>query len=80
MSEKPEFNGFDRIVINYEGEAWSYKRAFDVLGITPDVAFRRKDGWVLGAPKEFEHVARRMWEDEWTHIIRKGETEWIPIR
>lgn len=76
---KKPFEGFNRVVINYEGEAWPATRAKQALGISPEVGFMRNDGWALGAPKELEDVAYRLWADEWTHKISKGETEWTPI-
>lgn len=76
---KKPFNGFDRVVINYESEAWTPTRAEEILDITPDVGFMRNDGWCLGAPKEFEDVAYRLWADQWTHMIKKPETEWSEL-
>lgn len=73
------FEGFDRIVINYEGEAWSPRRAKEI-GVLPDVGFLRDDGWALGAPKYLEDVAFRLWANEWTHRIDKPEICWKPLK
>lgn len=73
-----KFQGFDRVVINYEGEAVPMKRAID-MGFAPMVGFMRDDGWSLGAPEELENVAYRMWADEWTHTIKFPETEWTKL-
>lgn len=72
------FGGFSRVVVNHDGEGWSPARAF-AIGIAPDIGFRRKDGWCLGAPWNLEHVAYRMWADEWTHFAKHGDTHWRPI-
>lgn len=78
MNSPRPFSGFNRVVISYEGDAVSMKRAFE-MGIEPDVGYMRNDGWSLGAPKELEDVAFRMWADQWTHVIRKPETEWTKL-
>ena len=65
------FTGFDRVVIDFEGSAVSVSRAYE-KGIEPVVGFRRSDGWSLGAPKNLESVAQRMWPNDWTHKIKKG--------
>jgi hypothetical protein len=78
MSDNPKFEGFSRVVINFDGEAVSHSKA-EEMGVEPDVGFLRDDGWALGAPKELEDVAYRMWADKWTHIIRKPQTEWMKL-
>lgn len=75
MSENIKFEGFNRIVIDHDGQAVPPSRAY-AMGIKPDVGFMRGDGWSLGAPEELEDVAHRMWITEWTHIIRRDQTEW----
>lgn len=72
------FEGFSRVIINHEGEAVSMKRAFE-MGFEPDVGFMRNDGWSLGAPAELEDAAFRLWADQWTHVIRKPQTEWVKL-
>lgn len=72
------FEGFDRVVINELGLAVSQERAFR-LGVVPSVGFMRADGWSLGAPREFESVAQKMWADEWTHIVRAPNPYWLAI-
>ncbi len=78
-------HGPDRIVINSEGEAVRLHSTVvqPVLG-QPDkvtevarwaIAFIRSDGWTLGAPKEFEHVAYRMWHEDWIAFMRPGDRE-----
>lgn len=79
MSDEPIlFEGFDRVVINYEGEAVPMRRAIQ-MGILPEVGYMRNDGWSLAAPKELEDVAFRMWSDSWTHVIRKPQTYWTKL-
>lgn len=74
-----KFEGFNRVIVNFEGEAWTPSRAAQI-GVLPDVGFMRKDGWSLGAPKELESVAYRMWADEWVYKIEKPQSEWIKLR
>lgn len=78
MRENPGFEGFNRILID-ENQAVSPRKAYE-MGFEPEVGFMRKDGWCLGAPFQLEYAARRLWQGEWTHTIRKGETEWTPIK
>lgn len=73
----------NRIIVNKEGEAWTLERAAQ-KGIHPEIAFKRDDGWILCAPKQFEGVAYKMWPYSWTHYSRKewsntGEIIWKPI-
>ena len=67
-----------RVVVNREGEAWSFSRAFE-RGIKPDVIFIRNDGWTLGAPSSLEDVAFDLWKKDWTHFARAGKWEVTPI-
>lgn len=60
----------NRVVINEEGEALSPKRALE-QGLAPDIIFVRKDGWMLGAPVQFENVAFKLWEKEWAGFMIK---------
>ena len=73
-----EFKGFNRILVNKEGEGWPTQRALD-SGIDPEIGFLRGDGWSLGSPKNLESSAYQLWEGEWTHFIKKGDTHWRPI-
>lgn len=61
-----------RVVVNDQGEAWSYARALSA-GICTSVIFIRKDGWSLGAPKQFMDVAESLWADEWLVVICKTD-------
>ena len=61
----------NRIVINYEGSAVPQNVA-EKLGIFPYVIFVRKDGWSLGAPREFADTAFDMWAGSWDHYIIDG--------
>lgn len=76
--KNPKFEGFNRIVINHDGEAVSPKRAQE-MGIVPDVGFMRNDGWSIGAEHDLRDVAFHLWEDEWKWTIKNFETEWSPI-
>lgn len=58
----------NRVVVDKDGEAWSPKTAAAVANITPEIIFIRKDGWVLGAPKQFERLAYQMWANEWEYF------------
>ena len=72
------FEGFNRVLIDHEGSAVSMKKAIE-MGFDPEVGFLRKDGWSLGAPKELENSAFRLWPDEWTHKIEYPQTEWVKL-
>lgn len=58
--------GPTRVIINEDG-----------IGVPPcmaknvsvDIIFIRNDKWSLGAPKEFEEVAYKMWPDTWVAFI-----------
>ncbi len=54
----------NRVVINKDGEAVNPRMAKE-MGFTPDIVFKRDDGWELGAPKEFENVAYQLWQYAW---------------
>lgn len=69
------FGGFDRVVINEEGEAVSPERAL-AMGIKPTVGFLRDDGWSLGAPHHLEMVAFKLWVGQWTHKIERPNYVW----
>lgn len=71
-----------RIIISKEGEAVSTPKFMedpDLRQYFPEVMFKRKDGWSLGACAEFESVAYNMWPDEWTHFVRAPSMDWLPI-
>jgi hypothetical protein len=78
MSEEKVFEGFSRVVIDHEGTAVSMRKAFE-MGFSPDVGFMRGDGWSLGAPKELEYVAQRIWANEWKYKIEKPQTYWTKL-
>lgn len=73
-----KFEGFNRVVINADGEAVPVNRAVE-MGIYPEIGYRRADGWSLGAPKELQNTAYSQWAGEWTHKIERGEAEWKPL-
>ena len=67
----------NRVITDDEGTGQAPRRAAE-KGISPEVVFLRKDGWTLGAPRQYESIAYDMWSDEWTHFSRDGKT-WKPI-
>ncbi len=71
IAEYIKKHGPDRVVVYSTGEAWPTRRAKEELHITPDIIFFRGDGWSLGAPAEFAHVAESTWRDEWIGVWRK---------
>lgn len=68
-----------RVIVDSEGLGVPPSRAQALYGITPDVIFLRGDGWTLGAPTKFEHVAYTMWQREWTHFAYANDTAWQSI-
>lgn len=68
----------DRIVVNSDGQACPPDLAKDIFQLEPEVAFKREDGWTLGAPAEYELVAFTLWKGDWTHFSRDMEN-WISI-
>ena len=69
-----------RVVVDDEGLGANSKRARFEYNIIPDIVFLRDDGWTLGAPTQFETVAYRLWQAEWTHFVRRPHSIWVPIR
>ena len=65
------YNGPTRVVINSDGEAISPLQAKEKYEIEPDIVFVRNDGWSLGAPTRFKHVAEGMYPDDWVVVITK---------
>lgn len=58
----------DKVVVNDQGEGWPPTRA-RAAGVYVGTIFIRKDGWSLGAPKQFMDVAESLWADEWLVVI-----------
>ena len=69
-----------RVIVEADGLAVTPRRAAHVFQVTPEIIFIRDDGWMLGAPEEFESIAYKMWKDSWEYFVRKGHTQWIPIK
>jgi hypothetical protein len=69
--------GPDRVVINASGEATSSTCARNEYKIAPTVIFVRDDGWSLGAPEQFRHVARDMWSDKWVAKLTWDGGKWL---
>lgn len=69
----------DRVIVDRGGYGVPSNIAEKRYKVIPDIIFKRNDGWTLGAPKEFEDVAYRMWRDEWTHFVRRPNSEWKGI-
>jgi len=67
-------NGPDRVVVDAEGTAMSWKRAAE-RGIFADAIFIRDDGWSLGAPTELAEVAYSLWPREWVCCTTLAEME-----
>lgn len=74
----PRFAGFSRILISDQGDAWPAAKAIQA-GIMPAIAFLRNDDWVLGAPKDLEWQAYKMYADQWIGFCRLGESEYKPM-
>ena len=70
--------GPSRVLVNH-GYAVDSKRARNDYNVEPDIIFIRNDGWSLAAPSSLERDAFGMWENEWTHFMRRPETEAKPI-
>ncbi len=68
-----------RVIVEADGSATTPRRAAHIFQVISNIIFIRDDGWTLGAPKEFESIAYGIWKDSWTHFVRKGHTQWIPI-
>lgn len=60
----------NRVVVQEDGLAASPKFALEQYGVRPEIVFVRVDGWVLGAPRRFEHVAFALWENDWVQYQR----------
>lgn len=71
-----KFQGLTRVMIS-DSEATTPARAHR-MGSHASIAFLRKDGWVLGAPKKFEAAAYNTWPKEWTHYTTDFD-RWRPI-
>jgi len=69
-----------KVIVDERGFGVPGRKAKYEWNTEPDVIFFRSDGWTLGAPKRFEHVAYEMWSDEWTHFVRRPFRRWIEIR
>lgn len=68
-----------RVIVDSEGYGVPPSRAEQQYSITSDIVFKRRgDGWTLGAPKQYESIAFRMWADEWESFSYDGES-WSPI-
>lgn len=61
-----------RVLTSVAGEATTFQRALE-KSVTPDIIFIRNDGWTLGAPKQYERVAFKLWENEWVGFAERGE-------
>ena len=61
-----------KVLIDGEGAAVTPARARE-LGVEVSVVFVRHDGWSLGAPRDLEDVAYRLWEREWVTFARRGQ-------
>ena len=71
-------DGPDRVMISQD-EAVSCRRAREQYGVSPTVIFIRKDGWALGAPRQFEWVAYCTWSEQWMGFLRRPETRMRPM-
>lgn len=74
--EKVIQEGPTRVVISSAGEAVPPKQAREQHNVKVDVVYIRDDGWSLGAPHEFSHIAEETWKDQWAVFMRRnGEYE-----
>jgi hypothetical protein len=73
------------VVINEQGTATTTITALDHHGIVADVTFVRDDGWALGAPKIFEHIAYKIGKHRWIEFYSGKDTfpkpisEYVPV-
>jgi hypothetical protein len=65
-------NGPTRVLLDCYGTAVSPQRALNEYGIEPEVIFIREDGWSLGAPRQLQEQARKLWRKEWIGVL------WLP--
>lgn len=71
----------NRVVVHKDGEAVNPKMARE-MGVIPDIMFKRDDGWILAAPKEFEDVAYALWRYAWVAFATREdgpEIKWHPM-
>lgn len=68
-----------RVVVDDGGLGVPPDRALREYGIESDIYFKRHDGWSLGAPVQFEHIAYQLWANEWTHFATAQDEVWRPI-
>lgn len=76
---KDWWDGPERVMITQEGEATSPIRAALSHQIYATVAFVRSDGWILGAPPQYEHLAYQLWEHSWVGWARSPSYEFFPM-
>ena len=75
-----ENEGPSRVVISVSGEATTPRRAREDHDIFPTTIFIRDDLWSLGAPRQFEQVAYKLWEREWVARMMLADDEWRLFR
>lgn len=63
----------NRVIYNDKGDVASKLLVLENHKIKPSIIFFRNDGWSLGAPKEFEEMAYKMYEDEWVRYARSPQ-------
>ncbi len=70
-------NGPNRVLVSSRGEATSPQEALQIHGISPVFVFIRGDGWSLGAPHQYAHVAEDLWADQWKLVLdlRTGDAK-----
>jgi hypothetical protein len=68
----------DRVIINLDCEATTLEHAEKDFNIKPFIVFKRDDGWILGAPEQFEDIAYEVYEDSWVDFSIDMKT-WLPI-
>lgn len=77
QTKRLKFDGLTRVMVNkYESKPVSRAMA---QGVLPVIAFRRKDGWSLGAPLDLHDAAFKTWPKEWTHFWESGSDWWEEI-
>lgn len=70
--------GPDRVVVHESGRAVPPRSAREQYDITPTVIFIRNDGWSLGAPEIYRHIAERMWSDVYRIVLTWDKKTWHP--
>lgn len=73
-------NGPTAMIVNKRGVSTTPELAEQIYGLVPAVVFLRDDGWSMGAPKDLEEVAKKLWKKHWVAFAYSPFTEFQPFR